>query len=50
LHLSLGESSDSKVPSVGALAGEGHRIVEGVAQAEKLVTGSAVMDRMFKSY
>ena len=50
MYLSLGESSDSKVPGVGALTGEGHRMVEGVAQAEKLATGSAVMDRKFKSY
>ena len=39
MYLSLRESSDNKVLSVGALAGEDHRMVEGVAQAEELVTG-----------
>ena len=37
-YLSLRESSDSKVSGVGALAGEGHRMVQGVAQMQELLT------------
>lgn len=37
-YLSLGESSDSKVSGVGALAEEGHRMVQGVAQMQELLT------------
>ena len=39
MYLSLREPSDNKVLSVGAPAGEDHRMVQGVAQAEELVTG-----------
>ena len=37
-YLSLRESSDSKVSGVGALAGEGHRMVQRVAQMQELLT------------
>ena len=36
-YLSLGESSDNKVSGVGALAGEGHRMVQGVAQTQEFL-------------